>query len=69
MSTGVEPEHKLKAEHNLVGKVEEDLVEGERGDVKRHSRKDHGDVSQKAQAKMVTAKRPRVSRLSSRSGY
>ena len=63
MSTGAEPGHKLKAEHNLVGKVKEDLAEGERQCVRRHSRKDQGGVSQKVQAKSghsqeTTAKEP-----------
>ena len=39
------------AEHNLVGKVEQDLAEGERRCVRRHSRKDQGGVWQKAPAK------------------
>ena len=69
MSTGTEPGHKLKAEHNLVGKVEEDLAEGERRCFRRHSRKDQGGVSQKAQAKTVIAKGLRLRRLSTRSGY
>ena len=46
MSTGAEPGHKLKAEHNLLSKVKEDIAEGERRYVQRHSRKDQGCVAE-----------------------